>query len=118
VEASNASGRSGGPLPAHLPRERVVHLAPTVCPCCRGSALRKISEDVIEMLEHVPASWKVIQHAREVPVSLGTASCDGIAASWRLVFFGDYSADAANWRRTSVAEMALSEASRSMCATT
>jgi transposase len=52
------------PLPAHLPRERVVHPAPTACPCCSGE-LRKLGEDVTEMLEHVPARWKVIQHVRE-----------------------------------------------------
>lgn len=52
------------PLPAHLLRERIVYPAPPSCPCC-GGALRKIGEDVTEMLEHVPASWKVIQHVRE-----------------------------------------------------
>jgi hypothetical protein len=29
-------------LPEHLPRERVVELAPQVCPCCGGANLRKI----------------------------------------------------------------------------
>ena len=53
------------PLPAHLPRERLVHPAPAACPCCGGTMLRKIGEDVTEMLERVPASWKVIQHVRE-----------------------------------------------------
>jgi len=53
------------PLPSHLPRERIVHPAPSACPCC-GGALRKLGEDVTETLEHVPAQWKVIQHAREV----------------------------------------------------
>jgi transposase len=52
------------PLPSHLPRERVVHPAPSACPCCGGS-LRKLSEDITETLEHVPAQWKVIQHVRE-----------------------------------------------------
>ena len=52
------------PLPAHLPRERVVHEAATACPCC-GGALRKLGEDVTETLEVVPATWKVIQHVRE-----------------------------------------------------
>src|SRR5215471_17187538 len=53
------------PLPDHLPRERLVHPAPTACSCCGSTALRKIGEDVTETLEHVPASWKVIQHVRE-----------------------------------------------------
>lgn len=52
------------PLPAHLPRERVVHAAATACPCC-GGTLRKLGEDITETLEFVPATWKVIQHVRE-----------------------------------------------------
>lgn len=52
------------PLPSHLPRERMVHVAPHDCPDC-GGRLRKLGEDVTETLEHVPASWKVIQHVRE-----------------------------------------------------
>jgi transposase len=53
------------PLPAHLPRERIVYPAPTVCPCCGDSRLRKIGEDVTETLELIPRQWKVIQHVRE-----------------------------------------------------
>jgi len=64
------------PLPEHLPRERVVHPAPTACPCCGGSTLRKIGEDVTETLEHVPAQWKVIQHVRE---KFSCRSCETIA---------------------------------------
>jgi transposase len=52
------------PLPEHLPRERIVHPAPSTCPCC-GGPLRKLGEDITETLEHVPAQWKVIQHVRE-----------------------------------------------------
>src|SRR5215469_9747651 len=64
------------PLPADLPRERLVHPAPRACPCCGGTTLRKIGEDVTEMLEHVPASWKVIQHVRE---KFSCRSCETIA---------------------------------------
>jgi transposase len=53
------------PLPEHLPRERVVYPGPTSCLCCGGTNLRKIGEDVTEMLEVVPRQWKVIQHVRE-----------------------------------------------------
>jgi transposase len=53
------------PLPDHLPRERVVYPAPTICPCCGGKNLRKIGEDMTETLELVPRQWKVIQHVRE-----------------------------------------------------
>ena len=39
------------PLPEHLPRERIVYPAPSICPCCGGGTLRKIGEDVTETLE-------------------------------------------------------------------
>ncbi len=69
-EQSAASGRethrkpARRPLPEHLPRERIVHPAPSACPCCAGP-LRKLGEDFTETLEHAPAQWKVIQHVRE-----------------------------------------------------
>ena len=53
-----------GPLPAHLPRERVVIPGPTACPCC-GGALAKLGETITESLESVPRQWKVIQTVRE-----------------------------------------------------
>src|SRR6185312_15391712 len=52
------------PLPAHLPRERVVIAAPGACPCC-GGKLAKLGEDITETLEVVPRQWKVIQTVRE-----------------------------------------------------
>jgi transposase len=52
-------------LPEQLPRERIVYPALTACPCCGGTILRKIGEDVTETLELVPRQWKVIQHVRE-----------------------------------------------------
>ncbi|RKK03153.1 IS66 family transposase [Pseudoroseomonas wenyumeiae] len=55
---------SRGPLPAHLPRERVVLPSPAACPCC-GGKLSKLGEDVTETLEVIPRSWKVIQTVRE-----------------------------------------------------
>jgi len=53
------------PFPAHLPRERVVEPAPTVCQCCGGTRLRKLGEDITETIEVIPRQWKVIQHVRE-----------------------------------------------------
>ncbi len=53
------------PLPEHLPRERIIYPAPSTCPCCGGTTLRKIGEDVTETLELIPRQWKVIQHVRE-----------------------------------------------------
>ena len=52
------------PLPAHLPRERVVIPAPAVCPCC-GGKLAKLGEDVTETLEVAPRRWKIVQTVRE-----------------------------------------------------
>jgi len=52
------------PLPAYLPRERVVMPAPSACPCC-GGKLAKLGEDITETLEVVPRQWKVIQTVRE-----------------------------------------------------
>ncbi|MBL8882360.1 MAG: transposase [Hyphomicrobium sp.] len=63
------------PLPEHLPRERLVHQAPSVCPCCSGTKFRKLGEDATETLERVPAHWKVIVHVRE---RLACRTCDTI----------------------------------------
>src|SRR5712672_2262388 len=52
------------PLPAHLPRERVVIPAPCACPVC-GGKLANQGEDITETLEVVPRQWKVIQTVRE-----------------------------------------------------
>jgi transposase len=41
------------PLPAHLPRERVVIPAPCSCPSC-GGKLAKLGEDITETLEVIP----------------------------------------------------------------
>ena len=53
-----------GPLPAHLPRERVVLPSPSACPCC-GGHLAKLGETITETLEVIPRRWKVIQTVRE-----------------------------------------------------
>jgi transposase len=53
------------PFPEHLPRERVIVSGLTACPCCGGTRLSKLGEDVTETLEVVPRQWKVIQHVRE-----------------------------------------------------
>ncbi|HEY4771432.1 MAG TPA: IS66 family transposase [Steroidobacteraceae bacterium] len=53
------------PLPAHLPREPLIHEPSSTCTCpdCGGS-LRVLGEDVSEMLEFVPQHWKVLRHVR------------------------------------------------------
>ncbi len=50
-------------LPEHLPRETVLHAPDDACPDC-GSALHELGQDVAEMLEYVPASFRVIRHVR------------------------------------------------------
>jgi transposase len=62
------------PLPAHLPRESVIHAPADACPDC-GSTMQCIGEDVSEMLEYVPARFKVI---RQVRPKLGCACCQRI----------------------------------------
>lgn len=60
------------PLPDHLPRETQTHAPePTACPEC-GGALRPLGEDVSELLEFVPARFKVI---RVVRPKLSCAGC-------------------------------------------
>ena len=51
------------PLPEHLPREPVIHEVACACPSC-GGGLRRIGEDVAEVLDYVPSHWKVIRHIR------------------------------------------------------
>jgi transposase len=63
------------PLPDHLPREPQVHSPPhACCPDC-GGALRLIGQDISEMLEYVPARFKVI---RQIRPKLACSSCDTI----------------------------------------
>lgn len=62
-------------LPDHLPRQTRTHRPEeTVCPQCQGE-LRKLGEDVSEILEYVPASFVVIQHVRP---KLSCTRCDSI----------------------------------------
>ena len=52
-------------FPAELPRRRIVHPAPSSCPCCGGTRLSKIGEDITETLDVVPRQWFVTAHVRE-----------------------------------------------------
>jgi len=63
------------PLPDHLPRDTVVH-APeqSCCPDC-GGHLKPLGEDVSEVLDYVPASFRVIRHVRS---KLACGRCDTI----------------------------------------
>jgi transposase len=62
-------------LPGHLPRQTCQHdPKETECPQCQGK-LRKLGEDVSEVLEYVPASFVVIRHVR---TKLSCKKCDCI----------------------------------------
>jgi len=61
-------------LPEHLPREEHVHEPACECPDC-GAAMRKIGEDVSEVLEYVPERFKVIRHVRP---KLACPACERI----------------------------------------
>ena len=72
-QATKVSGQVGParkvptrkPFPAHLPRERVIIPAPTMCPCCGSNRLCKLGESITETAERIPARWKIIQTVRE-----------------------------------------------------
>ncbi len=51
------------PLPDHLPRHVVEHVTACACPAC-GGTLRRLGEDVTEVLDYVPASFRVVRHVR------------------------------------------------------
>lgn len=63
------------PLPETLPRDVVEHPAPCACPAC-GGVLRKLGEDVTEILDYVPGSFRVIRHVRP---KLSCRTCETIA---------------------------------------
>lgn len=76
AEASAATRKPARrPLPEHLPRQIKTHeLKHEACPQC-GGELRKLGEDVSEVLEYVPASFVVIRHVRP---KLSCTCCDCI----------------------------------------
>ncbi len=62
------------PLASHLPRQEVVHQPPGCCPDC-GGTMRRIGEDVSEVLDYVPEHFRVIRHVRP---KLACVSCERI----------------------------------------
>ena len=51
------------PLPDHLPRLVVEHVTACGCPAC-GGTLRRLGEDVTEVLDYIPAAFRVVRHVR------------------------------------------------------
>src|SRR3972149_2158292 len=73
--AGNTAKPSRKPLPEHLPREvRKYMPKQNACPDC-GGELAVLGEDVSEILEYVPARFKVI---RQVRPKLACACCERI----------------------------------------
>jgi transposase len=66
------------PLPAHLPRQEVVHQpagdGACQCPDC-GKGMAKLGEDVTEVLDYVPGHFQVIRHVRP---KYACTACDAI----------------------------------------
>ncbi len=72
---ANTARPARRPLPEHLPREtRKYPPKQTACPDC-GGKLKPLGEDVSEMLEYIPARFKVI---RQVRPKLACACCERI----------------------------------------
>lgn len=64
------------PLPEHLPRDVHEHLPQeSACPDC-GGAWQRLGEDVSEVLEHIPASFRIVRHVRP---RLACSCCDQMA---------------------------------------
>jgi transposase len=65
-EAKAPSARKPGartPIPADVPRQPVEH-QPGPCPQGCGGAETKIGEDVTEVLDYIPARFRVLRHVR------------------------------------------------------
>ena len=92
-------------LPDHLPRTIVTHETVCACPQC-GGTLRPLGEDVTEVLDYVPASFRVIRHVRpkfscriceaitqapapELPIRRGRATA-GLLAHVLVAKFADH----------------------------
>src|SRR5215216_7704957 len=63
--SSSTKGKKSGrrPLPEHLPRREVVHEPRCTCPAC-GGEMRKVGEDVTEILDYIPGHFEIVRHIR------------------------------------------------------
>jgi transposase len=66
-------------LPSHLPREEVVLEPEAKCDSCGGKSFRKIGEEVSEILERIPESYKVIRYIRP---RCACTNCDNIVQAY------------------------------------
>lgn len=66
--------RTRRPLPEHLERREIVHAAPAACPAC-GGEMRRVGEDVTEILDYVPGRFQVARHVRP---ACSCRKCEGM----------------------------------------
>ena len=65
VAPDEAPRRGRRPLSENLPRRDVEHLPATGCACAAcGGTLRKVGEDITEILEYRPGRFEVVRHVR------------------------------------------------------
>lgn len=83
----SAKSRAGQrELPAHLPRQTIVHNPEGGCNCTAcGSGLREIGQDVSEVLDYEPGNFLVIRHVRPKLACGGCQSIVQAAAPGRPV---------------------------------
>lgn len=75
VIASDAKPRRQ--LPEHLPRVTQTHEpASCACPRCGSERMRKVGEDVTEVLEYVPGRFQAVRHVRP---AYSCAKCEAMA---------------------------------------
>ena len=68
-------------LPEHLERIDNIIAAPSVCDECGGVEFRKIDDDISEVLEYIPSSFKVIRNIRP---RCACKNCDNIVQAYAL----------------------------------
>jgi transposase len=61
--ATRKKSPRSAPVAEHLPRREIVHTPDCTCPAC-GGAMRKVGEDVSEVLDYIPGRFEVIRHIR------------------------------------------------------
>ena len=66
-------------LPAHLPREEVIIPPEVKCDACGGESFRTIGNDISEVLERIPESFKVIRYIRP---RCACTNCDNIVQAY------------------------------------
>jgi transposase len=77
LSASEApSNKPRRALPEHLPRvTQVYEPVSCTCPRCGSDRMRKVGEDITEILEYVPSRFEVVRHVRP---ALSCAKCEAM----------------------------------------